>query len=588
MADIFSKLIGTLAVILLVSAFIGSSDILKRIIKTDEKNSKKWKYTVIVGLLGGLFGVYGNISGFNLNGAVVSVRDIGPMLAGFVSGPVGGLLAGLIAGVHRLTLGGITANACVVATCCIGLISGFFSYKWHSILKKPYVAFILGMSLEIFHLCVVLVMVKPFETALDIVKQIAIPFVLINAVGFALMVSIITYTEKQRNLVIETGRMQSELTVARTIQENSIPNIFPAFPERADFDIHASMTPAKEVGGDFYNFFLIDDNRLAFVIGDVSGKGIPAALFMMVTNILITDATQIGGTPGEILTRVNNSICEHNEADMFVTLWLGIYDSRTGKIIASNAGHDDAVVYRNNGEFEFVKTKHGLVVGAMPGVVYKDFEIELGKNDKLFIYTDGVPEATDKDNNMYTMDRMLKALNEHRTESPKDILEGIKESVNEFVGDAPQFDDLTMLCLENTSKANGKTLSIDATVDNLDEVIGFVDAYLEGLECPMKAQMQYDLAIEEAYVNVANYAYGDETGKAEITVSNEGDEVTVVLKDSGVPYNPLEREDPDTSLSAEERQIGGLGIFLVKKNTDDVSYVYENGCNILTMKKKIR
>ena len=208
------------------------------------------------------------------------------------------------------------------------------------------------------------------------------------------------------------------------------------------------MTPAKEVGGDFYNFFLIDDDHLAMVIGDVSGKGVPAALFMMVTNILISERTQMGGTPGEILTFVNNSICEHNKADMFVTLWLGILELSTGRITAANAGHDDAAVYRKNGSFELYKTKHGFVAGAMPGIEYKNFEFQLEKGDKLFLYTDGVPEATDKNNQMYTMGRMVDALNEYKEQSPREILNGIHRSVNEFVGDAPQFDDLTMLCVE--------------------------------------------------------------------------------------------------------------------------------------------
>ncbi|MBE6835456.1 MAG: serine/threonine protein phosphatase [Ruminococcaceae bacterium] len=583
MENIFTKLIGTLAVVLIVAAFIGGSDTLSRFFKTD----KKWKYSVLFGIIGGLFGVYGNISGFNLNGAVISVRDIGPMLAGFVSGPLGGVIAGIIAGLHRLFLGGITANACVVATCCIGLISGLLSLKWRELIKKPYVAFIFGAFFEVFHLSIVLIMVKPYETAVDIVKQIALPFILINAVGFALMVTIITYTEKQRGLVVEKGRLQSELDIAKTIQENSIPNIFPAFPEREEFDIYASMTPAKEVGGDFYNFFLIDDDHIAMVIADVSGKGIPAALFMMVTNILISDRTRMGGTPAEILTFVNNNLCEHNKADMFVTAWLGILEISTGKLTAANAGHDDPAVYRKNGKFEIVKNKHGLVIGAMAGVKYRDFEIQLNEGDKLFLFTDGVPEATDKDNNMFGFERMLSSLNNSSDKNPKGVLDGINEAVASFVGDAPQFDDLTMMCIELKERNKMKTLTVEATNENLTAVNDFIDGFLEENGCPPKAQMQIDLSVEEIYVNIANYAYGEGTGKAEISVDNSNGEVTVIFKDSGVPYNPLEKEDPDISLSADEREIGGLGIFLTKKNMDFVSYEYVDGKNVFTMKKNI-
>lgn len=387
----------------------------------------------------------------------------------------------------------------------------------------------------------------------------------------------------------ERERIGAELAVASTIQENAIPNRFPAFPDRKDFDIFASMTPAKEVGGDFYNFFLIDDDRLAFVVGDVSGKGIPAALFMMVTNILIMDRTRMGGTPGEILTHLNDDICKHNQADMFVTLWLGILEISTGKVTACNAGHDDAFVCRKGGSFEAVRTKHGLVVGAMPGLRYQDFEIQLGAGDKIFLYTDGVPEATDNEDNMFTLERTKAALDACRNASPADILEHIRSSVNAFVGDAPQFDDLTMLCIElkTESDTDMKTLSVDATDDNLARVTEFVDAFLQAHDCPMKAQMQIDLSLEEAYVNIAHYAYGDATGKAEVTLSSQDNEVVITLRDSGVPYNPLEKADPDITLSAEERQIGGLGIYLVKKNMDSVSYSYENGQNVLTMTKRI-
>ncbi len=412
----------------------------------------------------------------------------------------------------------------------------------------------------------------------------------ISSLGLAIdtmETDMLNYIDNLTEVTAEKERIGAELSVASIIQENSLPNIFPAFPERKEFDIYASMTPAKEVGGDFYNFLLIDNDHLAFVIGDVSGKGIPAALFMMVTNILISEKAHTGITPADVLTEVNNGICEHNKADMFVTLWLGVLEISTGKVIASNAGHDDAMIYRSGGEFELLKTKHGLVVGAMQGLKYKNFEFQLGEGDKLFLYTDGVPEATDKDNRMFTIERTVNTLNENKEMPPHEILDAVKESVNKFVGDAPQFDDLTMLCIQMNGKKEDNMLTVDATIENLAAVTEFVDSFLEENDCPMKTQMQIDLALEEAYVNIANYAYGDETGKAEIGISKNGDEVTIVLKDGGIPYNPLEKKDPDTTLSAEEREIGGLGVFLVKKNMDSVFYEYRDGKNIFTMTKKI-
>ena len=265
----------------------------------------------------------------------------------------------------------------------------------------------------------------------------------------------VNYIEYITAATAEKERIGAELSIAATIQENSLPAEFPAFPDRPEFDIYASMTPAKVIGGDFYNFFLIDEDHLGLVIADVSGKGIPAALFMMVTNILITNITKMGGTPAEILTYVNNEVCRHNKAEMFVTVWLGILEISSGKIIACNAGHDDPAIFRKDGWFEINKTKHDFVVGGMGGMDYKNYELILHPGDKLFLYTDGIPEATDSNDDMYGIERMVVALNEHREETPQKIIEGIIESVGKFVGDAPQFDDMTMLCIELKDTKSG-------------------------------------------------------------------------------------------------------------------------------------
>ena len=274
----------------------------------------------------------------------------------------------------------------------------------------------------------------------------------------------VSYIDNLTAVTAEKERMGVELSIAAQIQANSLPDVFPAFPNRNEFDIYALMDPAKEVGGDFYNFFLIDDDHLALVIADVSGKGIPAALFMMVTNILISDRTMMGGTPGEILSFVNENICARNRADMFVTVWLGILEISTGKLTASNAGHENPVIYRKGKHFEVFKDPHGFVIGGLEGMRYKDYEIRLNKGDKLFLYTDGLPEATDSDQKLYTVERMAKELNLYQDGSPQEIIEGMQISVNDFVGDAPQFDDLTMLCIEikdEDIKNNAQTRSDD-------------------------------------------------------------------------------------------------------------------------------
>ena len=256
------------------------------------------------------------------------------------------------------------------------------------------------------------------------------------------------YVQNLTAVTAERERIGTELSFARKIQHDALPHTYPAFPGRSEFDIYASMTPAKEVGGDFYNFDLIDEDHLAMWIGDVSDKGVPAALFMMAINIVIENRVIMGGSPAEIMAYVNNNVCAHSKTDMFVTIWLGILEISTGRIICCNAGHEDPAVYKKGGAFEIVKKKHNTAVGAMPDLPYNDEEIFLEKGDKLFIYTDGVPEATNSFNELFTVGRMVDALNEYCEGTPQEILESMHKSVNEFVGDRTQFDDLTMLCVE--------------------------------------------------------------------------------------------------------------------------------------------
>ena len=240
--------------------------------------------------------------------------------------------------------------------------------------------------------------------------------------------------------------------LSEPLQAAMLPHVFPPFPERKEFDIFASMDPAKEVGGDFYDFYLIDDDHLCMLMADVSGKGIPAALFMMVCKIILQSVAMLGGSPAEILTKTNEAICSNNEAQMFVTVWVGILEISTGKLTAANAGHEYPVLKKPDGRFELFKDKHGLVVGAMEGVRYRQYELQLEPGSKLFLYTDGVPEATDADNRLLGTERMLTALNADPDAAPEQILKNVRGAVDDFVKDAEQFDDLTMLCMEYRGK----------------------------------------------------------------------------------------------------------------------------------------
>ena len=256
------------------------------------------------------------------------------------------------------------------------------------------------------------------------------------------------YMRNLTRVTAERERISTELSLANRIQADMLPNIFPAFPEREEFDIYAVMDPAKEVGGDFYDFFLIDDDHLCMVIADVSGKGVPAALFMMISKILVQNVAMAGMTPAKALETVNHQICSNNREEMFVTVWIGILEISTGKLTAANAGHEYPALMQPGGTFSLYRDPHGFVIGGMDGMTYRDYELQLESRAKLFVFTDGIPEAADAENVLFGNERMLGSLNRNRDGSPEDILNGMHSDVDDFVNDAEQFDDITMLCLE--------------------------------------------------------------------------------------------------------------------------------------------
>ena len=261
-----------------------------------------------------------------------------------------------------------------------------------------------------------------------------------------------TYMTNLKEATSEKERISTELSLATKIQFAMLPHKFPPFPDRTEFDLYAMMDPAREVGGDFYDFFMIDEDHLGLVMADVSGKGIPAALFMMVSKIILQSCAMLGKTPAEILTKTNDALCYDNQVNMFVTVWCGILEISTGKLTAANAGHEYPVLMQNGGEFSLYKDKHSFAVGGMEGILYKEYEIQLKPGDKLFLYTDGVPEATDKEEKMFGVERMLDTLNRNKTSDPCLLLKNVRSSVNAFAKGAEQFDDLTMMCLEYKGK----------------------------------------------------------------------------------------------------------------------------------------
>lgn len=400
---------------------------------------------------------------------------------------------------------------------------------------------------------------------------------------------------RARNMVLEqadishkNARISSELSLATDIQANMLPRIFPAFPEHDEIDIFATMNPAKEVGGDFYDFFMIDDSNVAVVIGDVSGKGVPAALFMVTAKTLIKDHSQLGLEPAEVFTRINKILCDGNDAGLFVTGWMGVLNLKSGILKYVNAGHNPPVIKNGDGEFKYLVSRPGFVLAGMDTVKYKQSELQMYPGDKLYLYTDGVTEATSTDKKLYGEDRLINYINAHGTEIGSVLLKGIRKDIDTFVGDAEQFDDITMLYLEFIKKAGEDSVeaSFPATNSALQEIISFIEGELEKREIPIKEKMQISMATEEIFTNIADYAYPGRTGNVKIEIKIQDNTISISYKDSGIPFNPLSKDDPDIHTSVEERNIKGIGILMVKKTMDDVSYQYKDGMNILTIVKK--
>lgn len=398
-----------------------------------------------------------------------------------------------------------------------------------------------------------------------------------------------TVSTLKRYIAEAAARIDKELEYAKQIQLSALPA---NFPTAEDYDVYAQMIAAKEVGGDFYDFYKLSDTTVALLVADVSGKGIPAAMFMMTAKTIIKDLAERGMTVDEIFTTANEKLCENNESGMFVTAWMGIMDLTTGNMQYANAGHNPPLLKRADGTFEYLKTRPGFVLAGMEGIPYRAGELIMNPGDRLFLYTDGVTEATDTANELFGEERLQTFMNQNAAVEARVLLPSLKYHIDEFAGEAPQFDDLTMLMFDYKPKMGGVQMisqTFSAKVDALSDVIGFVEETLERYECPMKIQMPICIAIEEVFVNVANYAYGDGEGEVDLRISFEEANriLTFRMADKGVPFDPLQKPDPDITLAAEDRPIGGLGIFITKKTMDAVMYSYENGENILTMVKKI-
>ena len=382
----------------------------------------------------------------------------------------------------------------------------------------------------------------------------------------------------KRYIAEAESRIDRELEFARQIQRSALPSVS-SYSDRKDFDLYASMDAAKEVGGDFYDFWLADSQKLAFLVADVSGKGIPGALFMMRAKTLIKNLAESGKNIDEVFTEANKQLCENNDAEMFVTAWMGLLDTETGVLQYVNAGHNPPLVRHKNGEFEYLRTRPNFILAGMSGTKYKKHEIALEKGDEIFVYTDGVTEATDTENKLFGEDR-LKNILSFPHETTEELCKIVSADIEKFVKGAEQSDDITMLCVKLKPTARQAELNVSPDKASIKKVTDFVAETLEKWETPAKLATKAQIAADEIYSNIAYYS-GAKT--ATVSVCYDEEKLKMDFSDDGKPYDPTTAKEPDITLSAEEREIGGLGIFMVKKMAAEIHYENKDGKNLLAV-----
>ena len=388
--------------------------------------------------------------------------------------------------------------------------------------------------------------------------------------------------KEEINVAKENEKMQGELEVARSIQASVLPR---SFPDNDKEQVYAMMDPAKEVGGDFYDYFYIDDTHIAFVIADVSGKGVPAALFMMKTETLVKSlATSLRADTATILERSNIALCANNDASMFVTCWLGILDTVTGELRYTNAGHNNPIIY-TDGKVSFLKCAHGMVLGGFDTVKYKEESVKLNQGDKIILYTDGVTEAHAANDELFGNDRLIAFAKEHINDGANEFVPALRQTLRDFSEGKEQFDDITMLMVEFRKGANIMSSRVfKADTRELNNLFNYSSSLLEILSFSKRDIIMINTALEEVFVNVAQYAYKGQ-GVVEVTLSNEQDNIRFVFRDEGKPFNPLDNPDPDINADIDERDMGGLGIYMAKNLMDEIHYEYVDGHNVLTLIK---
>ncbi|MCQ2814982.1 MAG: SpoIIE family protein phosphatase [Bacilli bacterium] len=417
-------------------------------------------------------------------------------------------------------------------------------------------------------------------------KQLILALIGLLTVGNASSVQRFT-KEEARHQVLE-NRINGELAFAKSLQESMLPVSKNAFPNVDCFTICGSMIPAKEIGGDLYDYFLIDDQHLAIVIGDVSGKGVPASLFMGMSRIIIKNMLLENINLEDAVAKINDMLCRDNKFGLFVTSWIGVLDLHSGDLTYVNAGHNFPILCKNN-VYSFMKEKSGIALGVVNKKTYKQYKVNLKPNDRLLIYTDGVTEAVNLENELYSENRLIDFVKKHNSDD-EELIADILSEIKTYQEGREQFDDITIVSLTFKKYLNKKNVKKEfpALVESFTQVSEFIEETLTDYEIDLKFINQINIAVEEIFTNIAKYGFkGIHNGKVTVDITFVNKEVTITTYDNSPKFDPFSRKDPDITLTAEDRPIGGLGIFMVKKLMDEVNYKYENDTNVISIKKKI-
>jgi len=388
-------------------------------------------------------------------------------------------------------------------------------------------------------------------------------------------------------------RMEDELNIAREIQMGMIPLVFPPFPDRNEFSIFAALEPAREVGGDFYDFYFVDDDKLCACIGDVAGKGVPSALFMAMAKTLIKSRANDDRSTASILTHVNEELSQDNKNSMFVTIFAAILNLRTGELLYTNAGHNPPYIKRKDGTLQRLDERHGPVVGAIDGIVYTEDRIAMEPGELLFLYTDGITEAMNTKERLFSEDRLRKKLSAKSIREPQLSVTKMIDAVKAFAGDAEQADDITVLSLAfhgsgEDAQVAQQRIVIKNQLPEIDTVNEKFSSFAEQFDIPPPVSTKFNLVFDEVLNNVISYAYhDDDEHDIEVKMELSGNRLVVTITDDGVPFNPLSVKAPDTSQSLEDRKTGGLGLHLVRNLVDNVSYQRRINKNVMTLMRNL-